>query len=201
MKNLKFKSFVIIASLALTMTACSSNDNQAKESVEQVEVTEEKNAEATLVKTSDDKIESTESVESSESTEKVETSEKGKDKKINDGRYVSTFASSQKGELIDGSIATVYEVESDGSSLKVSGSIQYLENSEETDSSGDILENSTYDFKVDENTKYQAVGGLAEAQIFSLEEFNKFAKDVADSGLALIIEVENGLAKNVSISS
>ena len=54
---------------------------------------------------------------------------------------------------------------------------------------------------INDKTEFQAVGGMAPAQKFTKEDFLKYLEECKDTGLALIIYVEDGIAKTVEISS
>ena len=61
--------------------------------------------------------------------------------------------------------------------------------------------NEDHRFMVNDDTVFQAVGGTADPEIFDRESFIEWYQGVKDSGLALIVIVEDGIAKTVSISS
>lgn len=118
-----------------------------------------------------------------------------------DGVYVTNLVASQAGnrdpELALSSLADL-KLEND--MLTLEGSLDYLKDPNSYDNAEEY-DKGVYSFKVTENTTFQAVGGMADPEIFTKEEFVDYYQGVKDSGLALKIEVKDGLVKTVSISS
>lgn len=118
-----------------------------------------------------------------------------------DGSYISTLLSSSNGIRDEQTgIAYLSDVKIEGNTLTIEGCLDYLTNPDSYDNAEEF-DQGTYNFKIDENTKFQAVGGLAEPKTFSAQEFIEYYKGVKDSGLGLKIGVENGLVTVVSIAS
>ena len=118
-----------------------------------------------------------------------------------DGSYISTLLASSNGIRDEQTgIAYLTDVKIDGNTLTIEGCLDYLTNPDSYDNAEEY-DQGTYNFKIDENTKFQAVGGLAEPKTFSPQEFIEYYKGVKDSGLGLKIGVENGLVTVVSIAS
>ena len=118
-----------------------------------------------------------------------------------DGSYISNLVSSKNGDRDPQmGLSSLSNLNIENNSLILEGSIDYLQNPDSYDNSEDY-DKATYNFKINSDTKFQAVGGLAEPKIFSPEEFVKYYNEVKDSGLALKIEVKDGVATTVSIAS
>lgn len=115
---------------------------------------------------------------------------------------MASIIASDKGEVNEYNMASVYEVQLDEDVIIVKGSFNYSEDCDGmTESDDKILSNDEYSFKIDESTKYMAVGGMNEPSDMGLESFLSYFKEVENSGLGLIIIVENGVSKEVLISS
>lgn len=118
-----------------------------------------------------------------------------------DGSYISTLLASSNGIRDEQTgIAYLSDVKIEGNTLSIEGCLDYLTNPDSYDNAEEY-DQGTYNFKIDENTKFQAVGGLAEPKTFNAQEFIEYYKGVKDSGLGLKIGVENGLVTVVSIAS
>jgi len=118
-----------------------------------------------------------------------------------DGLYFSTLAASKNGER-DEEFNSPYlaNLKIEGDTLTVDGTIDYLVNPEDFESA-EKYENTSYNFKLSDDVTLQAVGGLAEPEYFSKEEFVEYYQKVKDSGLGLKIHVENGIVTTVSFAS
>lgn len=118
-----------------------------------------------------------------------------------DGQYLTILASESGGDA-QGSIGYCQEAFADASTstFTIKGSLSY---SEEVGAFDDykIMANSTYDFSFDEDTVFQATSGMAEPQIMTVDEFNSYLEECKDTGLGLVLVIENGLVKSASISS
>lgn len=117
------------------------------------------------------------------------------------GSYVGSLVlknNGERGEEIP--VAQVVNVEIADNTLTVTGSLDYREDPE-AETAATELDNDTYNFRIDDNTVFQAIGGLAEPEYYTADEFIKFYDEVKDSGLGLIIEMEDGLVHTVSITS
>ncbi len=129
-----------------------------------------------------------------------ETSEEDKAHE-KDGKYVSSMIAELKGEPSDYITATAYEYKFEDNKFVVSGSFDYFENPEDYENVEEIGNEKDHKFVVNNDTVLQAVGGMADPKIFNKEDFLKYLNECKDTGLALIIFVENGVATSVSISS
>lgn len=214
MKNKLIKSISILI-IGLAFTACDGNNTQA--------VTEDKNIEnvATNDATDEQKEELVDNEDTSDEkdlaksednednketkTETIDVSKKSdeeeKEHYKEDGRYFASLIASKKGEMDDMIGPTAYEIKFDEDYLVVSGSINYLKEAEDYENSEDIENKEDHRFVVNDDTVFQAVGGTADPEIFDRESFIEWYQGVKDSGLALIIILEDGIAKTVSISS
>lgn len=115
---------------------------------------------------------------------------------------MASIIASDKGEVNEYNMASVYEIKLDEDVIIVKGSFNYSEDYDGmTESDDKILSNDEYSFKIDTSTKYMAVGGMNEPSDMGLERFSSYFKEVENSGLGLIIIVENGVSKEVLISS
>lgn len=118
-----------------------------------------------------------------------------------DGQYLTILASESAGKA-QGSIGYCQEAFADSSTntFTIKGSLSYTEEVR-TFNNYEIMANSTYEFSFDENTTFQATSGMAEPHIMTTEEFNAYLEECKDTGLGLVLVVENGLVKSASISS
>lgn len=118
-----------------------------------------------------------------------------------DGQYLTILASESGGKA-QGTIGYCQEAFADASTstFTIKGSLSY---SEEVGALDDyqITANSTYDFSFDEDTVFQATSGMAEPHIMTVDEFNSYLEECKDTGLGLVLVIENGLIKSASISS
>lgn len=106
-----------------------------------------------------------------------------------------------KGEADDYITSTAYDYKFEDDRFVVSGSFDYLENPEDYEKVEEIKNEEDHKFVINDKTVFEAVGGMAPAKEFTKEDFLKYLEECKDTGLALIIFVENGVATSVSISS
>lgn len=118
-----------------------------------------------------------------------------------DGKYVTSLIAKLKGEPDEYITTSAYDYKIEDDKFVVSGSIDYFKNPEDYENAEEIKNEKDHKFIIDDKTEFQAVGGTAPAQKFTKEEFLKYLEECKDSGLALIIFVEDGVATSVSISS
>ena len=118
-----------------------------------------------------------------------------------DGQYLTILASESGGKA-QGTIGYCQEAFADASTstFTIKGSLSYSEDIGAFDNY-EIMANSTYEFSFDEDTVFQATSGMAEPQIMTADEFNAYLEKCKDTGLGLVLVVENGLIKSASISS
>lgn len=156
-------------------------------------------------------------VEKKESEDKKEDSNKDKEKEKEpsqessteedknlhdkDGKYVTTLMAKLQGEPDEYLETSAYASNIEEDKLIVSGSFDLYANPENYDEVEHFENLEDHKFVINDQTEFQAVGGTAPAEKFTREEFLDYIEKVKDSGLALIIMVENGVATTVSISS
>lgn len=156
-------------------------------------------------------------VEKKESEDKKEDSNKDKEKEKEpsqessteedknlhdkDGKYVTTLMAKLQGEPNEYLETSAYASNIEDDKLIVSGSFDLYANPENYDEVEHFENLEDHKFVINDQTEFQAVGGTAPAEKFTREEFLDYIEKVKDSGLALIIMVENGVATTVSISS
>ncbi|MFO3717494.1 hypothetical protein AB9Q04_03885 [Anaerococcus sp. ENR1011] len=179
-----------------------SENNKAAEENESVGKSEEKDSQnADKEEEKDSTIDVKKEEEAQASNE--EQSQENNDIKYEerDGLYFSSLASSKNGER-DEEFNSPYlaNLKIEGDTLTVDGTIDYLVNPEDFESA-EKYENASYNFKLSDDVTLQAVGGLAEPEYFSKEEFVEYYQKVKDSGLALKIEVKDGVVTTVSFAS
>lgn len=118
-----------------------------------------------------------------------------------DGRYFSTLMASKNGERSeDFNAGFVSNLTIEDDVLTVDGTIDYLVDLENTEDD-EKYDKGSFHFNLSPDVKLQSAGGDQEPTVYTKEEFLKFYEDVKDSGLALFIDVEDGLVTLVSISS
>lgn len=156
-------------------------------------------------------------VEKKESEDKKEDSNKDKEKEKEpsqessteedknlhdkDGKYVTTLMAKLQGEPDEYLETSAYATNIEDDKLIVSGSFDLYANPENYDEVEHFENLEDHKFVINDQTEFQAVGGTAPAEKFTREEFLDYIEKVKDSGLALIIMVENGVVTTVSISS
>lgn len=206
MKNKLFKP-ILLSIIALSLIGCESNDT-ADKNLEENQVVEAHDED----QNSDNKpIEDEASESKSEDTEDKKEDENKEDSKVadkeeenlheKDGKYVTTMIAKLKGEADDYITSTAYEYKFEDDRFVVSGSFDYLENPEDYEKVEEIKNEEGHKFVINDKTVFQAVGGMAKPEIFTKEDFLKYLEECKDTGLALIIFVEDGVATSVSISS
>lgn len=139
--------------------------------------------------------------ENADDSQNTSESEEDMDYQEQDGVYFSSLVASKGGERdSDMGLATISSIKIEEDTLIVEGTMDYREdpNSEESPKE---LEKKTYKFKFNSDSKFQAVGGLAEPEIFTPAEFIEYYQGITDSGLGLNIEVKDGIASTVSFAS
>lgn len=227
MKN-NFKKVFALVLVALSLSACSQDKESADKIDNKVEVKinkdnkkEDDNTKPKDLENKDDKNSDTKedldssnnptqenpegdikNIESLENTENNDVDNSSLDK---DGKYLTSIIASQNGDFNDLGYASIYEfyVDSNTNTLKVKGSLNYNENTDDHDflEGSTQMDSSTYTFKLDDNSILRSTGGVNEPHPYTIEEFNNLANEVKDSGLGLVIIVENGVVKSASIAS
>ena len=207
------KKILMTLGLALALASCgnateseapSENNQPSVETEEKIpEVTE--NETMTDSENPEEKVEEDANNESSDeaSNDAKEESEPSDDMIIEerDGRYFSTLMASKNGERSeDFNAGFVSNLTIEDDILTVDGTIDYLVDLENTEDIEKYDEGS-FQFKLSPDVKLQSAGGDQEPTVYTKEEFLQVYEDVKDSGLALIIDVKDGLVTLVSISS
>lgn len=205
MKNKLFKP-ILLSIMALSLIGCESNDmadkdlgeNQVVEANDQENSSGNKPAEDNIDKS---KLKNTDDKKDKENAEVAKKKEDEKNLHEKDGKYVTTMIAKLKGEADDYITSTAYDYKFEDDRFVVSGSFDYLENPEDYEKVEEIKNQEDHKFVINDKTVFEAVGGMAPAKEFTKEEFLKYLEDCKDTGLALIIFVEDGVATSVSISS
>lgn len=225
MKNKLLKP-ILLTLLASSLVACDSNEMaEANKNTEENEIVEEvkdddmnddnKAAEDNIDK---DKLEDTKEDKEELEKDTIEVAKKDSDDKKEensneknpeedsklhekDGKYVTTMIAKLKGEADEYITATGYDYKFEDDKFLVSGSLEFFENPEDYENFEEVENQADHAFVINDQTEFQAVGGTAPAQKFTKEEFLNYLEECKDSGLALIIFVEDGVATSVSISS
>lgn len=151
-------------------------------------------------KESEDKKEDS-NKEKEEAPSQEETSRDEKNLHEKDGKYVTTLMAKLKGEPDEYLETSAYAYKIEDDKFIVSGRFELYEEPGNYEKVEKFENEEDHTFVINENTEFQAVGGTAPAQKFTKEEFLSYLEECKDSGLALIIMVENGIATTVSISS
>ena len=139
--------------------------------------------------------------ENADDSQNTSESEEDMDYQDQDGVYFSSLVASKGGERdSDMGLATISSIKIEEDTLIVEGTMDYREDPNSEDSPKE-LEKKTYKFKFNSDTKFQAVGGLAEPEIFTPAEFIEYYQGITDSGLGLNIEIKDGIASTVSFAS
>lgn len=139
--------------------------------------------------------------ENADDSQNTSESEEDMDYQDQDGVYFSSLVASKNGERdSDMGLATISSIKIEEDTLIVEGTMDYRENPNSEDMPKE-LEKKTYKFKFNSDSKFQAVGGLAEPEIFTPAEFIEYYQGITDSGLGLNIEVKDGIASTVSFAS
>lgn len=227
MRNNIKKIFALVL-VVLSLSSCSQNKENTDKKDNKVEVkinkdskkeddnTEPKDLENNAEKNSDTKGDSNVSnnpikenpegeIKNIDSLENTENNEEDASYLEKDGKYLTSIIASQNGDFNELGYGSIYEfyVDSNTNTLIVKGSLNYNENTDDHDflESSTQMDSSTYTFKLDDNSILRSTGGVNEPHPYTIEEFNNLANEVKDSGLGLVIIVENGVVKSASIAS
>lgn len=216
------KNICILLALSLFISSCSNKENKEDkngkaaitEEANQKSKNEEKKKEQKSKDEKEIKKEKKEAPKDEDLENKKEQEESpSEDKKIQkdspsenrdflaNGQYLTILASESGGKA-QGTIGYCQEAFADASTntFTIKGSLSYSEEVGAFDSY-EIMANSTYDFSFDEDTVFQATSGMAEPHIMTVDEFNSYLEECKDTGLGLVLVIENGLVKSASISS
>lgn len=205
MKNKLFKP-ILLSIMALSLIGCESN-NMADKNLGENQVVEDHDEDQNSGnKPAEDDVNKSESKDNKENENKEDS--KVEDKKEDeknlhekDGKYVTTMIAKLKGEADDYITSTAYDYKFEEDRFVVSGSFDYHEDPENYEKVEEIKNEEDHKFVINDKTVFEAVGGMAPAKEFTKEDFLKYLEECKDTGLALVIFVENGVATRVSISS
>ena len=135
------------------------------------------------------------------SPSKEESTKEDIDYQEREGTYISNLIASKNGDRDPQmGLTSLSNLSISDNTLSLEGTIDYFKNPDSYDNSEEY-DKDTYNFKITTDTKFQAVGGMADPEIFTPEEFVEYYQGVKDSGLALKIDVKDGVATIVSIAS
>ena len=178
------------------------DDQDAKGAAEDTDKDDENVKKETIeVKKTDMKKEDKKKDKKEKAPAKAKDQTKAEDALTEDGKYSTSLIASLKGKGDDYISATSYAAKIEDDKLIVSGSFDYYKDPSDYENAKEIENKEEQKFVIDDNTTFEAVGGTAPAKEMTKDEFLEFFEEVKDSGLALIIFVEDGVAKSVSISS
>ncbi len=195
----KYVAVILAAMMALSLTACGSRagDTTATESAAAEETTASGEAETVA----EEKTESTEAAASGEAEETADQSTASSEVQeiTKDGVYLGNLYLPNEGaEDISGNI---YDVAINDGKLTLTGELVYS-----TDESGlygedkDSYAAGNYSFSLAQDVTYTERGGEEDVDL-SQEDFLQAYQDIQDSGLVLIITVENGQVTALAFSS
>lgn len=180
-------------------------DKESTKNSDNKEISSDKKSTIDVEKKEDSSTENKEENNDKKDTTAEDKEENNSQDNINyqekDGSYISNLVSSKNGDRDPQmGLSSLSNLNIENNSLILEGSIDYLQNPDSYDNSEDY-DKATYNFKINSDTTFQAVGGMADPEIFSKEEFVDYYQGVKDSGLALKIEVKDGVVTTVSIAS
>ena len=117
------------------------------------------------------------------------------------GQYYSSLISSKLSSSQAKESSQAYKVGINGDYLVVSGYISYNNDPNSPSSGKNIGHSKNHTFKITDKTVFRAVSGLASPSYFNRAEFLNYYKLCKNTGLGLVITVENGVAVSVEIVS
>lgn len=179
---------LICTSGLLSIIACSRQEDISQDKAELTELEIEQVSQIDAGNESDEEAKSEGFEEASETI-------------VKDGLYVSTLSFSNEGDFLGDDYGSLKSARLENGHFIVDGTFRYYYDANPSSEEYEILDRSRHVFKVSDDTVYQSVGGLSEAQIHDSGEFNELIEGVKDSGLGLLILIENGIVKEISISS
>lgn len=203
------KKILMTVALSLALASCgnateaepTSENTETKTKETIIEPTENENETMADIENPEENVEEDANNEASDDSK--EESEPSDEMIIEerDGRYFSTLMASKNGERSeDFNAGFVSNLTIEDDVLTVDGTIDYLVNLENTEDV-EKYDKGFFQFKLSPDVKLQSAGGDQEPTVYTKEEFLQVYEDVKDSGLALIIDVKDGLVTLVSISS
>ena len=117
------------------------------------------------------------------------------------GQYYSSLISSKLSTSQAKESSQAYNVGINGDCLVVSGYVSYNNDPNSPSSGKNIGHSKNHTFKITDKTVFRAVSGLASPSYFNRAEFLNYYKLCKNTGLGLVITVENGVAISVEIIS
>lgn len=117
------------------------------------------------------------------------------------GQYYSSLISSKLSTSQAKESSQAYNVGINGDYLVVSGYVSYNNDPNSPGSGKNIVHSKNHTFKITDKTVFRAVSGLASPSYFNRAEFLNYYKLCKNTGLGLVITVENGVAISVEIIS
>ena len=117
------------------------------------------------------------------------------------GQYYSSLISSKLSTSQAKESSQAYNVGINGDYLVVSGYVSYNNDPNSPSSGKNIGHSKNHTFKITDKTVFRAVSGLASPSYFNRAEFLNYYKLCKNTGLGLVITVENGVAVSVEIIS
>ncbi len=117
------------------------------------------------------------------------------------GQYYSSLISSKLSTSQAKESSQAYNVGINGDYLVVSGYVSYNNDPNSPGSGKNIGHSKNHAFKITDKTVFRAVSGLARPSYFNRAEFLNYYKLCKNTGLGLVITVENGVAISVEIIS
>lgn len=117
------------------------------------------------------------------------------------GQYYSSLISSKLSSSQAKESSQAYNVGINGDYFLVSGYISYNNDPNSPSSGKNIGHSKNHTFKITDKTVFRAVSGLARPSYFNRAEFLNYYKLCKNTGLGLVITVENGVATSVEIIS
>ena len=197
----KYVAVILAVMMAASLTACGSTSENTSASAS---ATEESAASGEAkADTSAQSTEETASGDTNEAADQTEDTSEAADGEVKnvttDGVYKgSLYLSNEGAEDITGN---VYDLAIGDGSLTLSGELVY--NTDESslyDDDTASLGVGSYSFTLSSDVTYTERGGEEDVDLTE-DEFISAYKDIQDSGLVLIITVENGVVTNLAFSS
>lgn len=197
----KYVAVILAVMMAASLTACGSTSENTSASASATE--ESASSGEAKADTSAQSTEETASGDTNEAADQTEDTSEAADGEVKnvttDGVYKgSLYLPNEGAEDITGN---VYDLAISDGSLTMSGDLVY--NTDESslyDDDTASLGVGAYSFTLSSDVTYTERGGEEDVDLTE-DEFISAYKDIQDSGLVLIITVENGVVTNLAFSS
>ena len=197
----KYVAVILAVMMAVSLTACGSTSENTSTSASATE--ESASSGEAKADTSAQSTEETASGDTNEAADQTEDTSEAADGEVKnvttDGVYKgSLYLPNEGAEDITGN---VYDLAISDGSLTMSGELVY--NTDESslyDDDTASLGVGAYSFTLSSDVTYTERGGEEDVDLTE-DEFISAYKDIQDSGLVLIITVENGVVTNLAFSS